>query len=105
MADEIDRDALMQKWIHSHEEDTDNETVFRPSSYRFPRSRGRRSFQLAPDGSMVEQGIGSDDRPTQVSGSWKLNDANELELVRPNGSKTVLPLIRVDSNRLVVKKS
>ena len=105
MADEIDRAALTQKWIHSHEEDTDGETVFRPSSYGFPRSRGRRSFQLALDGSMVEEGIGSDDRPTHISGSWKLNDANELELVRPNGSKTVMPLIRVDSNRLVAKKS
>jgi hypothetical protein len=76
MSNEIDRGALAQKWVHSHEEDTHDEIVFRPSSYRLPPSRGRRSFQLSADGSLVEQGISLDDRPTHISGSWSLNDAN-----------------------------
>jgi hypothetical protein len=104
MADKIDRAALAQKWIHSHEEDTSDEIVFRPSSHRLPPSRGRRSFQLTPDGSMVEQGIGPDDRPTHISGSWSLN-ADKLELIRADGHKTVMHLLRVDPDRLVVKKN
>jgi hypothetical protein len=105
MPDEIDRVALPQKWIHSHEEDTGDELVFRPSSHRFPPSRGRRSFQLSPDGSTMEQGIGPDYRPTRSSGSWSLNNANELDIVRTDGSKTMQRLVRVEPDRLVAKKN
>jgi len=105
MANKIDLTTLAQKWVHSHEEDTNNEVVFRPSSYRLPPSRGRRSFQLTPNGSMVEQGIGPDDRPTQITGTWNLNDANELELARPDGQKTVLHLLSAAPDRLIVRKN
>ena len=39
--------------IHT-EEDTNTEMVFRPATYNFPRSRGRRSFELKTDGILVE---------------------------------------------------
>ena len=29
--------ALLQKWIHSFEEDADDVQVYRPESYSFPR--------------------------------------------------------------------
>jgi hypothetical protein len=58
MANQIDRKALAQKWVHSHEEDTDDEMVFRPASYAFPRSRGRNSFELEAGGQLVTSGIG-----------------------------------------------
>jgi hypothetical protein len=45
-------------WVHSHEEDSDEEMVFRPAAYEFPPSRGRRSFELKPDGILAEGGIG-----------------------------------------------
>jgi hypothetical protein len=107
MSNQIDRKALSQKWIHSHEEDTADEIVFRPESYKFPPSRGRRSFQLAADGTMVEYGIGPDDRPNPTPGLWELNDANELEL-RTGGAdvrKTVMRLICASLDKLVVKKN
>ncbi len=47
----IARDALAGRWVHSHEEDTDDEMVFRAadSGYRFPpaRARCRRSCRPA----------------------------------------------------------
>ena len=54
MSNQINQDALYQHWVHSHEEDTNTEIVFRPATYNFPRSRGRRSFELKTDGILVE---------------------------------------------------
>jgi hypothetical protein len=105
MANGIDRNALMKNWIHSHEEDTDDVSVFRPSSFNFPRSRGRRSLELSPDGKVIEHGIGPNDRPTVRSGSWKLNDPDQLQLSCADGVITLMRVLQVDDNRLVVKKS
>ena len=32
MANKVNVDVLQQHWMHSHEEDTDTEMVFRPAS-------------------------------------------------------------------------
>ena len=39
-------EVLQQEWVHSREEDTPTEMVFRPASYDFPPARGRKSFAL-----------------------------------------------------------
>src|SRR5712692_10578064 len=87
MVDQVDRRALARKWVHSHEEDTPDKTVFRPETYKFPPSRGRKSFELRPDGTMVHSGIGPDDRPSSRTGLWQLKDANTLVL-QPGDSNT-----------------
>ena len=80
------RDLLCRRWIHSHEEDTETEMVFRPATYPFPRSRGRISFELRPDGTLVEQGIGPTDRRTEATGRWALAADGTLEFTRaPQG--------------------
>ena len=56
-------DPLLQHWIHSHEEDTDTEMVFRPASFNFPPARGRKGFELSPDGTLIDYRIGPTDRP------------------------------------------
>jgi hypothetical protein len=106
MADQVDRDALEQKWVHSHEEDTSDETVFRPASYRFPPSRGRKAFQLDGDGKLVNFGIGADDRTVQSEGRWQLDDRNRLTLqaATPGMSPSVMQLLHVGRDKLVVKK-
>ena len=65
-------DAVVGHWVHSHEEDTDAEMVFRPASYPFPPSRGRTSFELRPDGRYVERSPGPVDVPVESKGSWSL---------------------------------
>ena len=61
-------DAVVGHWVHSHEEDTDAEMVYRPASYAFPPSRGRTSFDLRADGSYVERSPGPGRRPRRVEG-------------------------------------
>ena len=106
MASSIDSKVLQRKWVHSHEEDTADEMVFRPEAYPFPPSRGRRSFELRPDGSMIDHGIGPDDRPSSRSGSWDVKDTNELELrpADPMARSTTLQVLRADPDKLVIKK-
>ena len=74
-----DKAALEGRWVHSHEEDSEDEMVFRPASHPFPPSRGRDSFELKPDGSYVERAPGPVDAPVESSGRWSL-DGDRLVL-------------------------
>ena len=69
----MDTQALYQRWLHSHEEDSGNINVFRPATYDFPPARGRTGFELRRDGTLVQIGIGATDRPAEISGTWELN--------------------------------
>jgi hypothetical protein len=106
MTDKIDIKILSQKWVHSHEEDTPGETVFRPASYAFPRSRGRKSFQLDPHGKLLTFGMGADDRIVEGEGRWQLDAANNLTLQpKATGSvQSVMHILQVEPDKLIVKK-
>ena len=42
----IDPEQVAGRWVHSHEEDSGDELVFRPAGYAFPPSRGREALTL-----------------------------------------------------------
>jgi hypothetical protein len=98
-------EELCQLWVHSHEEDTNAEVVFRPESYEFPPSRGRFSFELKEDGNLVRFGIGPTDKATPTGGSWKL-EGNKLSL-NPDmegAPAQVFEVVKSDPGILVVRK-
>jgi hypothetical protein len=95
---------VRRRWVHSHEEDTDKEMVFRPAAYEFPPSRGRRSFELKPDGALVEGGIGPTDRPVETQGTWELRDDRLLLRRDPSQTPRVMRIASVEDERLVVEK-
>jgi hypothetical protein len=101
----VDRQLLHRRWVHSHEEDTDRGMVFRPAGFDFPRSRGRLSFELRPDGTLVERGPGPTDAPVQVEGTWELEPGDRLILHRPGQEepRRELTVSSVDGDRLVVQ--
>lgn len=102
----IDRKALHQHWVHSHEEDTATETVFRPASFAFPRSRGRSAMALKPDGGLVETGPGPTDRPRESPGQWALEDNGTLSIYEKGKKKPkrTVKIVSLDKDRLVVRK-
>lgn len=106
MVARIAREKLHRQWVHSHEEDTDTEMVFRPASFDFPRSRGRVSFEFSADGTLHESSISSTDRPEASEGTWELEEAGNLVLHRKDGAegKQVLRIVSVEDDRLVVDK-
>jgi hypothetical protein len=79
----IDPEQVEGRWIHSHEEDTADEMVFRSeaSGYEFPRSRGREALELRPDGSYGAVAPGPADKPEAWGvGVWAVRDGNRLVL-------------------------
>ncbi|MBI1816203.1 MAG: hypothetical protein HYR72_14595 [Deltaproteobacteria bacterium] len=99
-------DLLHQHWVHSHEEDTDTEKVFRPATFQFPRARGRASFELKPDGTLRENVPGPTDRREERSGTWKLEGDNMLAMhgLQPSWPARRLAIVSVTKDRLVVRK-
>lgn len=99
---------IQQKWIHSYEEDTATETVYRPEGYKFPRSRGRVGFELKANSELVENNIAPTDAITEEVGSWRLktdeSDNLQIELNPANASSRMLTIESVGKDRLVVKK-
>lgn len=106
MSKKVDKDVLHQRWVHSHEEDTDTEMVFRPAAFNFPRSRGRTSFELKRDGTLVQGGIAPDDRRVETQGTWKLGDDDTLAFYTGSQSTPhrVIRIASVDKDRLVIEK-
>jgi hypothetical protein len=101
----VDSALLHQRWVHSHEEDTDTEMVFRPATFDFPRSRGRLGFELAEDGTLVERGIAPADGPQESRGTWGLEGENALVLREATGRvKRRWEIASVSSDRLVLRK-
>jgi hypothetical protein len=67
------KEALLKRWLHSHEEDTSTQMVFRPATFGFPPSRGRVGFELNPDGSYVDIGIAPADGVLEAHGTWSVD--------------------------------
>ena len=97
---------LARHWVHSHEEDTDTEMVFRPADFAFPRSRGRASFELKKDGTLIDHGIGAGDASTETRGTWSAPSADEVAFFQGAAKKPsrLLKIIHAEDDRLVVKK-
>ena len=100
---EFDTDALQQRWTHSHEEDAAGLSVFRPSGWTFPRSRGRRSFELGPNGSLLGSRPDADDTVASTVGHWRLSGDGVLELDEPGGSSR-MQVVEVAADKLVVRR-
>jgi hypothetical protein len=106
MPQAIDSRRLCNRWLHSHEEDSAGEMVFRPATFKFPPARGRDGFELRPDESMIELRIGPTDRLEQVPGKWRLEGGDRLlfyEQSSPNPTRT-MQIISAEEDRLVIKK-
>ena len=98
----VDPADLEQRWMHSHEEDTPSGQVFRPASFPFPRARGRRSFELKPDGRLLAREIGPDDRGVTTEGTWELH-GDELRLHLGSGGTRVYRIEEASRERLVLR--
>jgi hypothetical protein len=103
---EIDPQLLCKRWLHSSEEDTADQLVFRPTSFNFPPARGRTGFELRPDRSLIEIGIGPTDRVEEIPGKWQIQGGDQLLFYSrssPNPTST-MQIISADADRLVIKK-
>jgi hypothetical protein len=102
----IDKAALQKRWLHSREEDTESEKVFRPADYDFPLTRRpRESLDLKSDGSVSRGTAAPSDSLEQHHGKWTLDD-DELTLYPESGRGAAekLRIASISADRLVIKK-
>ena len=106
MSSQMNRDLLHQQWVHAHEEDTPTEAVYRPVDYELPPARGRTGFELKPDQTVTNIGIGRADVPEETAGSWELeeDDVPTVRIHLNTGETQRLPILSVEKDRLVVRK-
>lgn len=72
MGQQLPPEIYEKHWIHSREEDAEGVQVYRPSTFDFPLSRGRRGFEIEKNGAFLEYGIAPDDRSNKVEGKWTI---------------------------------
>jgi hypothetical protein len=70
--------CLSKRWLHSHEEDTDEFEVYRPAGYPFPPARGRRGLEFRENGEFVAVGYGRGDAPEERPGTWRLESPTRV---------------------------
>jgi hypothetical protein len=98
-------DQVSGRWVHAHEEDTDDELVFRRDGADLPPSRGRMAFELRADGTFAEAGLGAADAPEEASGTWSVDgDTITLSEGAAQGVPRVMEVVAADGERLVVRK-
>jgi hypothetical protein len=100
-----ERTLLHRHWVHSHEEDTERERVYRPATFPFPPSRGRTGFDLKPDNRCAGFGIAPADGVEEYAATWDLDDDDRLTIYDDRRRPVhVLQLVSVDDDRLVVRR-
>jgi hypothetical protein len=97
-------EALHGRWVHSHEEDTETEMVFRPETHSFPPARGRMSLELRPDGTYVESAPGPVDVPEESKGQWALEGDRLVLGAEGDRPGHAWEIIAASDDRLTVRK-
>jgi len=93
-------------WIHSYEEDVGNTQVYRPTTYKFPLSRGRRGFEIKKDGEFIQHGIGPTDKTTKINGNWtnEAPDVIKVDFGKEQTKSYKIKILSCDDNILKVEK-
>lgn len=104
-ADEsISQQDLLGRWMHAHEEDpqeTSGREVYRPHDWSFGPSRGRRGFDLLPDGRATVVGIAAADGTDTREGRWSIEPPNVL-VIESGGDVRRWRVEQASPDRLVV---
>jgi len=99
-----EKHLLQGRWVHSNEEDTDDEMVFRPADRPLPPSRGRTSLEFLLDGTYVETAPGPVDVPESSTGSWSLDGGRLVLEAEGDRPSRALEITGAEVDRLTIRK-
>jgi hypothetical protein len=102
----FNEECIYNHWIHSYEEDTENEKVYRLSTFEFPPSRGRDGFEIKENGEFILYITGPADRPQKIFGNFTI-ESNKLhvELTSNIQKSYTMTILSCDENQLKIQKS
>jgi hypothetical protein len=101
---ELNFRRLPGKWVHSFEEDTDEDMVYRPGEFSFPRARGRASMDLKENGEIVDFLIGRNDVPGPATGQWQLAGEKIIINYHDDDNSRTYAIKEITDDKLVLKK-
>ena len=96
---------LFKHWIHS-QEDEDNKaniSVFRPSNFRFPPSRGRRGFEIKKNGEFILHEIGRADKPVKIVGHYKVESPNMISVYLKGREPFIMRIAAIEDNGNILR--
>lgn len=98
--------VLFDRWLHAHEEDSNDIETYRSSSHSFPPSRGRKGFEIHEDGRFVELAISPGDGTLEHQGQWSQEEGTEPQLTvhLEDGTSYVLELVDIEQELLKVRR-
>jgi len=97
-------DKIARKWTHSHEDDTQDARVYRPSDYPFPPARGRAGMEFRNDGRFIEWSVGRADAPESNPGRWQALDDRRVR-VELGAQPRVFEIIQCDDDILKIREA
>jgi hypothetical protein len=105
MGKPIDVSLLCRSWLHSREEDTPTEAVYRPSGYAFPPSRGRSGYAFSADGTFKRIGIGPTDISSVKQGRWQIDPAEPAKIrIQLDGKTKVLAVRDLSQYMMTIER-
>jgi hypothetical protein len=96
---------IFKHWIESREDkdSTPNVSVFRPSDYKFPPSRGRRGFEIKKTGEFILHEIGATDRPVQMVGKFTVEGPNKIKVDQTGLRPFTLRIVAIEDNGNILR--
>ena len=94
------------KWVHSHEDSSEDINAYRPESYNFPPSRGRRGFKMLKDKSFINYEIVPTDGIIERKGRWKKENDNTFTILfgkKENHRNYTMEFVSLSKNLLKIK--
>jgi hypothetical protein len=99
----INKESIYNSWIHSYEEDDKNKRFYRPASYKFPPSRGRKHLKISRDGEVELYVIGETDAYKKISGHFQIKNENKLYIEFGNMTK-IFTILSCNKDLLVIRE-
>jgi hypothetical protein len=99
--------TIFKYWLHSYEDKSEKDIeIYRPKSYPFKRSRGRKGFEIKPNGEFISYDIAAANGYDINIGQWKFEEPNQLEVTFSEQEKinSKFIILSCDENILKIRK-
>ena len=89
---------LFKHWIHSREDgDTrSNVSVYRPSDYPVPPSRGRRGFEIKKNGEFILHEIDRTDKAIRIVGKFTVEGPDSIKVYIENKNPFIIRIVSIE---------